>query len=57
MLLALHAVAEVQEPGAVDGEADLPSVKESACAIHMPQPYCVRDELVQEQEVYGGTDS
>ena len=57
MLVEVHAVAEVQEPGAVDGEADLPSFAESACAIHMPRSYCVCDESIQEQEVYGGADS
>ena len=47
---------EVQESGAVDGEADLSSVKtHAACKASLPQPYCTGAQQIQERQVYCDT--
>ena len=46
MLVEVYAVEEVQEPGAVDGEAGLSAIEGSACAVGMPRACCVYHESV-----------
>ncbi len=40
---------EVQESGAMDGEADLPGVTEGYCEASLPQPYCPSAQQLQER--------
>ena len=47
---------EVQESGAMDGEAGLSSVEtRTACEASLPQPYCSGAQQIQERQVYCDT--
>ena len=52
LLVAIHAVKEVQGAWAMDCETDLSGIKEGACKDCLPVSYCASVESVQEQEVH-----